>query len=113
MQPNVNDLAKIATDSGVMDVAVDDLLFHVAEFDDSTGDIIHKATGLTAKAWLNAQREKRDAIFPIWDYVENADKFGSYALPVGNAAPRSRNSPKTPPLGRIIFRGKITWAHLP
>lgn len=69
MQPRVDELAKIATDAGVMEVAVDDFLFRVAEFDDSTGQIIHKATGLTARAWLDAQREKR----PHW-FASQADE---------------------------------------
>jgi hypothetical protein len=60
MQPRVDELAKIATDAGLLEGAVDDFLkLEVANFDDSTGDIIHKATGLTAKAWLDTQREKR------------------------------------------------------
>jgi hypothetical protein len=62
MQPRVDELAKIGTDGGMIEAAVDDLLFRVAEFDDSTGQIIHKASGLTAKAWLDKQRESR----PHW-----------------------------------------------
>lgn len=64
MQPDPNELAKIATDAGVIDGAVDDFLkAHITEFDDGTGQIIHKATGLTAKAWLDMQREKKSYLF--------------------------------------------------
>jgi hypothetical protein len=88
MQPRVDELAKIATDAGVMEVAVDDLLFRVTEFDDSTGQIIHKATGLTVKAWIDAQREKR----PHWFAAqtdENAE-LEQKAFGEGNVTARGK-----------------------
>jgi len=88
MQPRVDELAKIATDSGVMEVAVDDLLFRVAEFDDSTGQIIHKATGLTAKAWIDAQREKR----PHWFAAQTDEhaELEASAFGAGNVTARGK-----------------------
>ncbi len=64
MQPKVDDLAKIATDAGVQASVLDDFLtLRTKEFDDSTGTIIHKATGLPAKAWIETLRETKSYLF--------------------------------------------------
>lgn len=88
MLPNVEQLAKICTEAGVMDVAVDDVLFRASEFDDATGDIIHKATGLTAKAWLAKQRETR----PHWFGPQNdeAHELEASAFGAGNVTARGK-----------------------
>jgi hypothetical protein len=89
MQPRVDELAKIITDDGVVHTAVDDILaLHVADFDDSTGQIIHKATGLTAKAWLETRRKDR----PQWwgTYTDEQAELEASAFGAGNVTARGK-----------------------
>jgi hypothetical protein len=105
MQPRVDELAKIGTDGGMIEAAVDDLLFRVAEFDDSTGQIIHKASGLTAKAWLDAQREKRPHWFAA--QTDEQSELEASAFGAGNVTARGKLVKANPTLALARAKGRV------